>query len=70
MSLLIGQLEKGAGGLREKLEYEVRLAWDKHRLRAEAVGSEAQTKLLFPMMGMLFLVFAIVMLPAFFQMGL
>lgn len=69
-SLLIGQLEKGAGGLREKLDQEVRLAWDNHRLQAEAKGEEAQTKLLFPMMGMLFLVFAIVMIPAFFQMGM
>lgn len=69
-ALLIGQLEKGAGGLREKLDLEVRTAWDNHRLQAEARGEEAQTKLLFPMMGMLFLVFAIVMIPAFFQMGM
>lgn len=69
-SLFIGQLEKGTGGLREKLELEVKLAWDQHRLLTEAKGEEAQTKLLFPMMGMLFLVFAIVMLPAFFQMGM
>lgn len=69
-ALLISQLQKGSGGLREGLEAEVRLAWELHREQAEKKGEEAQTKLLFPMMGMLFLVLAIVMLPAFLSMGL
>lgn len=69
-ALLISQLQKGSGGLREGLETEVRLAWELHREQAEKKGEEAQTKLLFPMMGMLFLVLAIVIIPAFFSMGL
>lgn len=68
-ALLISQLQKGAGGLLPKLEYEVRVSWDKHRRQAEKKGEEAQTKLLFPMIGMLFLVFAIIMIPAFFSMN-
>lgn len=69
-SLMISQLQKGTGGMREKLEYEVKQAWEEHRKQAEHKTEEAQTKLLFPMMGMLFLVFIIVMVPAFFSMGL
>ncbi len=67
-SLLISQLQKGSGGLRKNLENEVQLAWEMHRERAAKKGEEAQTKLLFPMMGMLFLVMAVVMIPAFFTM--
>lgn len=69
-SLLVNQLQKGSGALRENLEAEVRLAWELHRDRAEKKGEEAQTKLLFPMMGMLFLVMALIMVPAFFSMGM
>ena len=67
-SLLVSQLQKGSGGLRKNLENEVQLAWEMHRERAAKKGEEAQTKLLFPMMGMLFLVMAVVMIPAFFTM--
>lgn len=67
-SLLVSQLQKGSGGLRKSLEGEVQLAWEMHRERAAKKGEEAQTKLLFPMMGMLFLVMAVVMIPAFFSM--
>ena len=69
-SLLVNQLQKGSGALRENLEAEVRLAWEIHRDRAEKKGEEAQTKLLLPMMGMLFLVMALIMVPAFFSMGI
>ena len=67
-SLLVSQLQKGSGGLRKSLEVEVGLAWEMHREQAAKKGEEAQTKLLFPMMGMLFLVMAVVMIPAFFSM--
>ena len=67
-ALLVSQLQKGSGGLREGLEAEVRLAWEMHRERATKKGEEAQTKMLFPMMGMLLLVMAVVMIPAFFSM--
>ena len=68
VSLMVSQLQKGSGALRKSLEGEVRLAWESYRERVTQKGEEAQTKLLFPMMGMLFLVMAIVMIPAFFAM--
>lgn len=68
VSLMVSQLQKGSGALRKSLEGEVRLAWEFYRERVTQKGEEAQTKLLFPMMGMLFLVMAIVMIPAFFAM--
>ncbi len=67
-SLLVSQLQKGSGSLRKGLETEAGLAWEMHRERAAKKGEEAQTKMLFPMMGMLFLVMAVVMIPAFFAM--
>ena len=54
--------------MRKGLQEEVRLAWEMHREHAAKKGEEAQTKMLFPMMGMLFLVMAVVMIPAFFSM--
>lgn len=67
-SLMISHLQKGSGGLWKNLEQEVRSAWELHREHAAKKGEEAQTKLLFPMMGMLFLVMAVVLVPAFFSM--
>ena len=67
-SLLVSQLQKGSGGLRKGLENEVQLAWEMQREQVAKKGEEAQTKMLFPMMGMLFLVMAVVMIPAFFSM--
>jgi len=68
VSLLVSQLQKGSGILRKSLEGEVRLAWEMYREQVTKKGEEAQTKLLFPMMGMLFLVMAVIMIPAFFSM--
>lgn len=67
-SLLVSQLQKGSGVLRKNLESEVRLSWEMYREQVTKRGEEAQTKLLFPMMGMLFLVMAVIMIPAFFAM--
>lgn len=67
-SLMVSQLQKGSGTLRKSLEGEVRLAWEVYKEQATKKGEEAQTKLLFPMMGMLFLVMAVIMIPAFFAM--
>lgn len=67
-ALLVSQLQKGSGALRKGLESEVRLAWETYREQVTKKGEEAQTKLLLPMMGMLFLVMAVVMIPAFFTM--
>ena len=68
VSLMVSQLQKGSGGMRKGLQEEVRLAWEMHREHAAKKGEEAQTKMLFPMMGMLCLVMAVVMIPAFFSM--
>jgi len=67
-SLLVSRLQKGSGDLRKSLETEVRLAWETYREQVTKKGEESQTKLLFPMMGMLFLVMAVIMIPAFFAM--
>ncbi len=67
-SLLVSQLQKGSGAMREGLEQEAALAWEMQRSRVTKKGEEAQTKLLFPMMGMLFLVMGVVMIPAFLSM--
>ena len=67
-SLLVSQMQKGSGSLRKGLENEVRMAWELQRELAAKKGEEAQTRLLFPMMGMLFLVMAVVIVPAFFSM--
>ena len=67
-ALLVSQLQKGSGAMREGLEREAALAWEMQRSRVTKKGEEAQTKLLFPMMGMLFLVMGVVMIPAFFSM--
>lgn len=67
-ALLVNCLQKGSAGLRDGLGEEVRLAWESHKETIAKKGEEAQTKMLFPMMGMLFLVMAIVMIPAFFSM--
>jgi len=67
-SLMNGHLQKGSGGLWKNLEFEAQSAWESHREHAVKKGEEAQTRLLFPMMGMLFLVMAVVMVPAFFSM--
>ena len=67
-ALLVNCLQKGSSGLRDSLGEEVRLAWEAHKETIAKKGEEAQTKMLFPMMGMLFLVMAIVMIPAFFSM--
>lgn len=67
-TLCASQIQKGSTSLRKGLETEVGLAWELYRERAVKKGEEAQTKLLFPMMGMLFLVMAVIMIPAFFSM--
>ena len=67
-ALLVSQSPKGSGNLRRGLEAESALAWELQKERAAKKGEEAQTKLLFPMMGMLFLIMAVVMIPAFFTM--
>lgn len=68
VSLLQSQISRGSRGVGDKLAAEVKRAWEEKRAEAEKRGEEAQTKLLVPMVGMLFLVFMLVMIPAFMGM--
>lgn len=64
-SLLVQNVSRGVQGMRTLLLQEAKdvMAQDKANIRMR--GEQAGTKLLFPMMGLLFLVFAILLMPAF-----
>lgn len=64
-SLLEQNVSRGVQGMRSLLLQEAKevMAQDKANIRVR--GEQAGTKLLFPMMGLLFLVFAILLVPAF-----
>ncbi len=64
-SLLIQNSKKGSGDLLLLLENESVLAMEQNKERIRVMGEEAGTKLLFPMLIMLCIVFAIIMIPAF-----
>lgn len=61
---------KGNRGLLEQLELEVMEAFAERKELAKRLGEEAGTKLLFPMMIMLFLVLLIIIVPAFSSISL
>ena len=63
---LIGQaMGRGRADLMPMLEMEAREAFCERKDRARELGEEAGTRLLFPMLMMLFVVLVIVMVPAF-----
>ena len=64
-SLLAQNVSKGVQGMRNLLLQESKEVMAQERANIKAKGEQAGTKLLFPMMGMLFLVFAILLVPAF-----
>lgn len=66
-TLLSQNLRKGPQGLSEVLEREAWEAFEDRRSLAKKAGEEAETKLMIPMFAMLIIVFAIVMIPAFFS---
>lgn len=68
--LLTQYLQKGAGGLTETLELEAAQAFEERKNLAKRRGEEAGTKLLFPMLMMLFVVIAIMLIPACMTMEL
>ena len=68
--LLLTNREKGAKGLCELLDKEAETAYEQQVLSMRKLGEEASTKLLMPMMIMLFLVMAIVLLPAFINFSI
>lgn len=67
-SLLVQNTKKGTADLLQLLEYEAIQAFEERKEVAKRLGEEAGTKLLGPMVLMLFIVLAIIMIPAFMQM--
>ena len=66
-TLLAQNLRKGSGGLTEMLGREAEEAFEDRKNLAKKLGEEAGTKLMIPMFLMLIIVFAIVIIPAFFS---
>lgn len=64
-SLLTQNVSRGVQGLKQLLLLEAKEVMAKERAGIKIRGEQAGTKLLFPMMGLLFLVFAILLVPAF-----
>lgn len=64
-SLLIQNLKKGSNGLSKMLEVETTEAFEERKRIAKKAGEEAETKILFPMILMLFIVIIIMIVPAF-----
>lgn len=69
-NLLEQNIRKGNKGLLELLENEAQEAFEQRKNMARVLGEEAGTKLLFPMVMMLFVVMIIVMVPAFMSFNL
>lgn len=62
--LLVGNMEKGSGGICAVLEQESKQAYEQRILQAKKLGEEASTRMLMPLMLMLVVVMAIIMIPA------
>lgn len=67
--LLAQSRRKGNAELRDQMEQEERESYDRRRMDARVAGEEASLKLLMPMMGLLGVIFIVLMVPAFMQMG-
>ena len=65
--MLSQNLRKGTRGLTELLEREAEDAFEQRKNLAKKAGEEAGTKLMIPLFLMLIIVFAIVIVPAFFS---
>jgi tight adherence protein C len=68
-TLLVQNMRKGSGELIRQLERESTEAFEERKKRARILGEQAGTKLMFPMMLMLMVVFAILMVPAMVSFG-
>lgn len=66
-SLLAQNLRKGSKGLTDLLGREAEDAFEERKNLAKKMGEEAGTKLMIPMFLMLIIVFAMVIVPAFFS---
>ena len=69
-SFLSQNLKKGTRGLTELLSLEAIHAFEERKARARRKGEEAGKKLLAPMVMMLGIVLIIVVVPAFWSMGI
>ncbi len=67
-TMIVQNLRKGSEDLLVLLEYEVDDAFRERKEAAKALGEEAGTKLLMPMMLMLVIVFAMILYSAFYNM--
>lgn len=65
--MLSQNLRKGPKGLTDLLEREAQEAFEERKNLARKLGEEAETKLMIPLFLMLIIVFAIVIVPAFFS---
>lgn len=69
-TLLVQNLRKGNRHLLELLEQESAQAFDDRKRQAKILGEEAGTKLLFPMILLLGIIFVIILVPAWMSFGL
>lgn len=69
-TLLSQNLRKGSKGLTELLGREAEEAFEERKNLAKKLGEEAGTKLVIPLFLMLIIVFAIVIVPAFFSISI
>lgn len=67
-TLLVQNLKKGSDDLLKRMDLEAADAIRERRELAKKLGEEAGTKLLFPMMIMLIIVFAMILIAAFYNM--
>lgn len=63
-ALLVQHLQKGSRGIELMLEEEAEKAQEMRKQQARVLGEQASTKLLFPMILMLIVVFVILLIPA------
>ncbi len=69
-ALLSQNLKKGGKGLSEILKTEAAQAFEDRKSAAKMAGEAAGTKLLIPMLGMLAVVMAMIIIPAFLSMSI
>lgn len=69
-ALLTQNLKKGSKGILVQLEKEAHEALEEKKCNARALGEEAGTKLLLPMVGLLVVTMLLIMVPAYGNFGL
>jgi len=69
-TIVVQNMKKGTKGIIPMLELEAKTAYESRKDFIRQMGERAGTKLLGPMMGMLILVMALIMVPAFLSFGI